>query len=56
MIVHDLDLFGAALRPAEAHTKLIVNSDAVLAGSISFERLEPIARRHPQGVLPGCDL
>jgi hypothetical protein len=55
VIVHDLDVFGAALRPAEAHTKLIVNSDAVLAGSISFERLEPIARR-PQGVLPGCDL
>jgi hypothetical protein len=55
VIVHDLDVFSAAFHPAEVHTELIFDANAVLAGSTAFERFEPIARRHPQVVQPSCD-
>ena len=31
MIVHDLDVFRATIRPTEAETKLIVHTDTMLA-------------------------
>jgi hypothetical protein len=34
--------------PPEADTPLIIDPDTVLARSIAFQRLEPVARRHAQ--------
>ena len=56
MVVRDLDVFGAASRPAEAHAKLVVHSNAVLPCAITLERFEPIAGRHPQVSQPVSDL
>jgi hypothetical protein len=56
MIVHDLDVFGACVRPTEAHAELIVYTDAMLSRSITPQGLQPIARGHPQIVQSTRDL
>jgi hypothetical protein len=48
MIVYDLDIFCAGVRPSEAHAELIVHPDAVPADAIALQRLQPISRRYPQ--------
>src|SRR4029077_11475337 len=52
MVVNDLDILGAARRPAAADPELIVHPDAVLPGAVPLEPLEPIAWRHPQVFQP----
>jgi hypothetical protein len=39
VIIDDLDVFGAGIVPPKAKAKLIVDSIAVLAGAIAFQRL-----------------
>jgi hypothetical protein len=56
MIVHDLDVFGACVRPTEAHSELIVYTDAMLSRPITPQGLQPIARGHPQIVQTARDL
>jgi len=56
VVVHDLDAFGASRSPAKTDAVLIVDPDAVLAGTIAFECLEPIPGRNPQVVEPAGDL
>ena len=56
MVVHDLNIFRSRQRPTEADAELVVYPDAVLARAIAPERLEPIARRHPQVIERTCDL
>ena len=56
MIVKDLDVFSARRRPAEAHAKLVVHADAVLAGTLPFESFEPVSRWHAQVVEASRDL
>jgi len=46
MIVYDLDIFSACFRPPEAHTQLIVHTDAVLADAIALQGLQ----RLPGGI------
>jgi hypothetical protein len=48
MVIHDLDIFCPRFRPTTADAPLIVNTDAMLASPVTFERLKAIARRHPQ--------
>jgi len=48
VVVHDLNIFRSRPRAAEADAELFVYPDAVPAYAIAPERLEPIARRHPQ--------
>jgi hypothetical protein len=48
MIIDDFNVFSAGFRPAEADAPLPIDSDAVLSGSISLERFQPIAGRHVQ--------
>jgi len=45
VIIDDLDILRPDFRPAEAHSPLIVDADAVLSLTISYQRLQPIARR-----------
>ena len=48
VIVNDLDILRAGVRPAKAHTELVVHANAVLPGAIALQRFQPVARRHPQ--------
>jgi hypothetical protein len=52
VVVADLDILGFSISPTEADPPLLVNSDRVLIGSISNERLESVARRRTQIVEP----
>jgi hypothetical protein len=45
MVIHNLDRFGTAFRPAEADSILVVESNAVLSRSIPGELLKPVARQ-----------
>ena len=48
MIIDNLDIrwTGSAFRPFEANPPLIVDADAVLASSVSFQRFKPVARQN----------
>ena len=48
VVVSDLYLSGTIIGPSEANAVLVVDSDAVLTGSIAFELFETIARWDPQ--------
>ena len=44
MVVNDLDVMRITVVPAETHTPLLVDANAVLPGSLAFQLLQPIAR------------
>jgi len=46
MVIDNLYILGARIRPAKADAELIVNTDAVLPRTIALERLQPVSRRH----------
>jgi hypothetical protein len=48
MIIDDLDVFSAFVRPTETHAELIVYADAMLSFPIPSEGFQTIAGRHPQ--------
>jgi hypothetical protein len=48
VIVHDLDLGGAAVGPHEAEAVLVVDADGVLALPVAAQRLEPVAGRNTE--------
>jgi len=54
MIIHDLDILGAAGTPHEADAPLVVDADRMLTKPISLQRFEPVARRRTQ-VVQGPD-
>ena len=47
-MLRNFHILGAILAKHEAESPLLVNADAVLALTISCERLEAVARRYPQ--------
>jgi hypothetical protein len=55
VVVHDLDIFSACVRPTEAQTELIVYADAMLPLTIPFQGFQPIPRGHPQIAQSTCD-
>ena len=48
MVVNDFNPFWTSVAPPEADTPLIVDSDTVLARTITAQTLEPVARRNPE--------
>jgi hypothetical protein len=56
MIVHDLDITCAGSRPAKADSKLVIDANTVLSGSVTLEFLEAISRWDPQVSKPAGDL
>ena len=48
VIVHDLDVIGVTVAPPEADPPLLVDPNAELAGAITNQRLEPVARQRGQ--------
>jgi hypothetical protein len=50
MIVDDLNVFGASVRPTETHPELIIYADAVLPGPIPSQGFQPVTWGHTQVV------
>jgi len=48
VIVGDLDIFRAGVRPLEYDPPLVVDSDRMLAKPVTFKRLQPVSWRHRQ--------
>ena len=48
MIVHDLNILGSAIVPAETDPPLIIDPDAVLPRAIASKSFKAIARRHTE--------
>ncbi len=48
VVIDYLNISRAAIAPNEAHAELIVDADAVLAGSVTLERLQPVTRWRAQ--------
>ena len=46
MVIHNLDVLSASIRPVEAHAELIVNAHAVLTGTITSKGLQSVAWRN----------
>jgi hypothetical protein len=53
VVIGDFDIEGISLAPAEAEPPLIVDADAVLAGTIPPKCFQTIARRNSQEI-EGC--
>jgi hypothetical protein len=50
MVINDLDRMNAVILPDKTDAPLIVDSDAVLIGPVSFQSLQPVARWNIQAV------
>ncbi|MEJ7846479.1 MAG: hypothetical protein WKF92_00090 [Pyrinomonadaceae bacterium] len=48
MIIDDLNIIGGGTGPCKTNSKLIVYSNTVLALSVRFQSLKPIAGRNTQ--------
>ena len=48
MIVHDLNILGSAIVPAETDPPLIIDPDAVLPRAIAREPFEAVTRRYTE--------
>jgi len=48
VIIRYLDAPRTCFGPDEAHPVLVIDTNAVLAFAITFQRLQPISRRHPK--------
>ena len=48
MVIHDLNIVGVALSPAEANPPLVVDADADLTAPISAQLLQSVGRRNPE--------
>src|ERR1017187_6550724 len=48
VIIHDLDFVRVAVTPREADAPAVIDPNAVLAGAVSLQRLQPVAPNSPQ--------
>lgn len=48
MVVDDLNVLSAAIRPGKADAVLIVDANAVLTASVAGQRLQPVSRERRQ--------
>jgi len=56
MVIHDLNIFCSRFLPTKTDAPLIVNTNAVLAGTVAFECFKAISGRHSQIIQPACNL
>jgi hypothetical protein len=54
MVVHDLHVVRAVIRPTEAHAELVVHANAILTRTVAFQEFQPVARWHAQIVQSTC--
>jgi hypothetical protein len=48
MVIHDFHLLRISAAPNETNPPLVIDADAVLAGTIAFQGFQPVARRRKQ--------
>jgi len=48
VIVRDFDVVRINANKTEANPPLVVDGDGVLTNPITFQRVKPVAARHPQ--------
>jgi hypothetical protein len=48
VVIHNLNVLSASIRPAETYAELIINADAVLAGPITPQGLQSVAWRNTE--------
>jgi hypothetical protein len=56
VVINDFHIFCTYIRPTKADTPLIVDTNAVLTGTITLECLKVIAGWHPQIIKSTSDL
>ena len=56
MVVNQFNIFRAAVRPSKTEPVLIVDTDAVLSGSITAQGFESVTGWNPEVVEPAGDL
>jgi hypothetical protein len=56
VVIDDFHIFCTPIRPTKADTPLIVDTNAVLTGTITLECFKVIARWHPQIIKSTGDL
>jgi hypothetical protein len=56
VIIDDFDIISVALGPSDAHTPLIINSNAHLPCPILFQSLKPITRWIAKVFNRGCGI
>lgn len=56
MLIYNLYFVGIRFTPPKTDTPLLINPKAILPFPISFELLEPIARRDAEVLQPLCNV
>jgi len=56
MIINDLDVLSASVRPTEADAELVVYPDAMLSRPVTSEGFQAITRWHAEIIQSTCDL
>jgi hypothetical protein len=52
VVIYNLNIFGPIFFPIKANTPFIVDTNTVLAGTLSIERFKAISRRNSQIIQP----
>jgi hypothetical protein len=56
VVIHDLDVNGIAFVPCKADTPLIIDSNAIDAGSIASQQLKLVSRWYTKILQPQCPM
>jgi hypothetical protein len=56
VVVDDFNGFRARIRPNKTETELVVDADAVLAGSITAQQFQTVARRDAEVIEAPSDV
>ncbi len=54
MVIHNFDIMSISITPDEADSPLVIDPDAMLSLSISFQRLKAVSRWDEQEVQVRC--
>lgn len=55
MVIDNLHILDARVRPAKAHAVLIIHANIVLARAMAPERFQTVSRRDAEVFEPACD-
>jgi len=48
MVIYNLDILGVTVRPPEADTPLVVDPNAMLISTFTFQQFKPVIRWSPE--------
>jgi len=56
VVIYDLCVLDAAVRPNETDAVFVIDANGVLAFAVTLQRFQPVARRNPKIVQFLCDV